>query len=85
MNIAALHLAAAALSLLLGAAVLIRRKGTPFHKVLGRIWVALMLAVAVSSFWILGIGKGSFSYIPILGSPGRDSARWHQDVFSTSF
>lgn len=31
-----------------------RPKGTAAHKLLGRIWVALMLAVAISSFWIGG-------------------------------
>lgn len=61
-----LHLAAAIASLLIGALVLMRRKGTASHKLLGRIWVALMLAVAVSSFWLLGLGKGSFSVIHLL-------------------
>jgi uncharacterized membrane protein len=50
----ALHLSAAILGLLVGAAVLARSKGTPSHKLLGRIWVALMLVVAISSFWIGG-------------------------------
>ncbi|HYN13968.1 MAG TPA: DUF2306 domain-containing protein [Burkholderiales bacterium] len=66
MNITALHLTAAVLSLFVGAVVLAHRKGTSSHKLLGRIWVALMLAVAVSSFWILDIGKGSFSFIHLL-------------------
>ena len=50
----ALHLAAAVLGLALGALVLARRKGTSSHKVLGRLWVGLMLVVALSSFWIGG-------------------------------
>jgi uncharacterized membrane protein len=62
----ALHLSAAIASLLLGGLVLMRRKGTASHKLLGRIWVALMVAVAVSSFWLLGLGKGSFSVIHLL-------------------
>lgn len=62
----ALHLAAAILSLLLGAGVLTRRKGTTSHKLMGRIWVGLMVFVAVSSFWILDIGRGSFSLIHLL-------------------
>jgi uncharacterized membrane protein len=46
------HLTAAILSLLVGAVVLARRKGTPSHMALGRLWVALMVVVAISSFWI---------------------------------
>jgi len=62
----AVHLSAAIAALLLGGLVLMRRKGTVSHKLLGRIWVALMVAVAVSSFWLLGLGKGSFSVIHLL-------------------
>lgn len=62
----ALHLSAALGALLLGALVLARRKGTASHKVLGRIWVAAMAVVALSSFWLLDIGKGSFSLIHLL-------------------
>lgn len=62
----ALHLAAAILSLLLGATVLARRKGTTSHRLLGRIWVAVMALAALSSFWILDIGRGSFSLIHLL-------------------
>ena len=54
-----LHLAAALAALALGALILARRKGTPSHKALGRLWVALMAAVAVSSFWIFEIRKGA--------------------------
>jgi uncharacterized membrane protein len=62
----ALHLAAALLALTLGSAVLMRRKGTASHKLLGRIWVGLMSVVAVSSFWLLDLNKGSFSVIHLL-------------------
>ncbi len=65
----ALHLGAAMLSLALGAVVLYRRKGTPSHKALGRVWVGLMLAVAISSFWILDIREGAgFSVIHALSA-----------------
>jgi uncharacterized membrane protein len=57
-----IHLAATILALALGIFMLIRRKGTVSHRLLGWIWVALMLSAAVSSFWITGIG-GSFSPI----------------------
>lgn len=55
----ALHLSAALAALALGLTVLARRKGTTSHKALGRAWVALMIVVAVSSFWILEIRKGA--------------------------
>jgi len=58
-----IHLAATILALALGAFMLIRRKGTVSHRLLGWIWVALMLTAAVSSFWITGLGSGSFSPI----------------------
>jgi uncharacterized membrane protein len=42
-------------------------KGTVPHRALGYIWVALMLAVAVSSFWINGINTWrGFSLIHLL-------------------
>jgi uncharacterized membrane protein len=63
------HLAAAMLGLLIGAAVLARKKGTASHKALGRVWVGLMLVVALSSFWILEIRDGTgFSVIHLLSA-----------------
>ena len=65
----AVHLAAALLSLLVGALVLTRQKGTRSHKLFGRLWIGLMLAVAISSFWILDIRKGAgFSVIHLLSA-----------------
>jgi len=58
-TLVALHLSLAMLAVAVGTAVLLRVKGTPTHKRLGRIWVALMAAVALSSFWIFGIRKGA--------------------------
>ena len=52
------HLAFALAALALGSVVLMRRKGTASHKVLGRIWASLMAAVALSSFWIFEIRHG---------------------------
>jgi uncharacterized membrane protein len=61
------HLVAALLALVLGAVQLIRRKGTPSHRAIGYVWVVLMLAVALSSFWITGIADpGQFSVIHAL-------------------
>ena len=65
----AVHLAAAILSLIVGALVLARTKGTRSHKTLGRLWVGLMLVVALSSFWILEIRDGAgFSVIHLLSA-----------------
>ena len=55
----AFHVGLAVFALLVGAVVLSRRKGTSSHKLLGRIWVAAMVAVAVSSFWIFEIRRGA--------------------------
>jgi uncharacterized membrane protein len=47
-----IHMIAAISALLLGIAMLARRKGTRSHKAVGRAWVGLMLTVAISSLWI---------------------------------
>jgi len=59
-----LHLASAFSALALGAIILVVQKGTPAHRALGRIWVALMLLTALSSFGITR--DGSFSWIHLL-------------------
>ncbi|MGO4839398.1 DUF2306 domain-containing protein, partial [Rhizobiaceae sp. 2RAB30] len=46
------HAFAAISAFLLGAVVLFRRKGDRLHRLGGRIWVALMLVVSLSSFFI---------------------------------
>ncbi|HSU64191.1 MAG TPA: DUF2306 domain-containing protein [Burkholderiales bacterium] len=53
------HLAFALAALALGGVLLVRRKGTASHKVLGRIWASLMAVVALSSFWIFEIRHGA--------------------------
>ncbi|HZM36502.1 MAG TPA: DUF2306 domain-containing protein [Burkholderiales bacterium] len=55
----ALHIVAAVLALIVGAAMLARTKGTASHRLLGRLWVALMLAVTLSSFWIVELRDGA--------------------------
>ena len=55
-----LHLAAAAVALILGALVLAMRKGTPAHRTVGRFWVAAMLVLAAGSFWITRDGALSW-------------------------
>jgi uncharacterized membrane protein len=58
------HTLAALAAIALGAAMFLARKGTFLHRVAGRSWVVLMLAVAITSFWIKS--SGSFSWIHIL-------------------
>jgi uncharacterized membrane protein len=58
-----LHLAAAVLAFALGTVVVLRRKGTRPHRWLGRTWAALMLYVAVGSFWIQTGGRLSWIHL----------------------
>ncbi|WP_375387670.1 DUF2306 domain-containing protein [uncultured Amnibacterium sp.] len=61
------HATAATLAVVLGAVQLARRRfGDRLHRWNGRVWVVLMLFVAVSSFWIREIRPGGFSWIHIL-------------------
>ncbi len=63
----AIHLAAVVPAVVIGVVQLASKKGTPRHTLLGRIWVASMIVVAVSSFWIMQLRKdGGFSVIHLL-------------------
>lgn len=63
-----IHLTTALVALALGTTVLLRRKGTASHKAMGRVWVALIVVAAVSSFWIRDLGDGSLSAIHLLSA-----------------
>ncbi len=60
------HVVAATVSVALGAVQLRRRKGDARHRLLGRVWVLLMLWTAVSSFWIRDLRDGAFSWLHVL-------------------
>ncbi len=47
-----IHVAAVVPAALLGAYLLVRPKGTPQHRLLGKIWLTLMAVTALSSFFI---------------------------------
>jgi uncharacterized membrane protein len=47
-----IHVAAVVPAALLGAYLLLRPKGTPIHRLLGKIWLVLMVVTALSSFFI---------------------------------
>lgn len=62
-----IHIITALLALVLGGILLWRRKGTPVHKMHGKIWVGLMAVVAISSFFINEVRSfGPFSAVHIL-------------------
>jgi uncharacterized membrane protein len=55
----AIHLTFVLPAIALGVWILARKKGSATHKRLGRVWVALMTGVALSSFWIMEIRHGA--------------------------
>ena len=61
------HVVAAVTGVLLGAHQVWRRPhGDTRHRVLGRVWVVVMLWTAVTSFWIRHINDGAFSWLHVL-------------------
>ena len=56
------HLGTAVPAVPLGAFVLWGRKGGSIHKLLGRVWAGLMMATAISTFWLQSLA-GGFSFI----------------------
>ena len=60
------HLAGALLALGIGTSVMLLKKGTTAHVVMGRLWAGLMIFVALSSFWIINPTRGHFSPIHLL-------------------
>jgi uncharacterized membrane protein len=59
-----IHVTAVTPAALLGAYILLRPKGTPLHRLLGRIWMALMVVTAISSFFIHELDL-SYGFSPI--------------------
>ena len=60
-----LHLATVIPALPLGMFIFLTRKGGPRHKLLGKIWLALMGVTAISTLFIRNIEDGGFSFIHI--------------------
>lgn len=75
------HASTALAAFVLGALILFRRKGTPQHRLLGRVWVGLMLVAATSAIFINEIQLvGPFSPIHIfvvITYAGLTEAIWH--------
>ena len=62
-----LHALAAVMAMLLGGVQLYFSKGTPLHKLIGRIWIGLMAVVSLSSFFIYELKIwGNYSPIHLL-------------------
>lgn len=92
MDAGGLHVVAAGLSLPLGAAVLLRAKGTRGHKVLGRLYVIAMLLVSLPALLVYDItGRpGVFHLLAVvslvtltlgwLSAPSRRSSVGRPDV-----
>lgn len=63
----ATHAFAATVALVLGGVQLFRpTKGDRLHRHTGRVWVGLMVYVAVTSFWIRDIRAGQLSWLHVL-------------------
>jgi uncharacterized membrane protein len=61
-----LHIAAAIPAFGIGLIILLRPKGTGFHKTLGWSWVIAMGATAISSFFITGLNGNNLSIIHLI-------------------
>ena len=59
-----IHVVTAVLALFIGAILLLARKGTGSHRLLGRVWIGLMVTTALSSFFIHSL-RLYFGFSPI--------------------
>ena len=59
-----IHVVAAILALIIGAILLLGRKGTRSHRMLGRVWIGVMGITAISSFFISSL-RPHFGFSPI--------------------
>ena len=60
-----IHIIVALLAFTLGVIIFSRKKGTKFHKAIGKVFLVLMLLTAGSSFFIREINQGQLSFIHI--------------------
>jgi len=61
-----IHLVLVLVAFVIGTWMMARPKGTMPHKALGRVYVVLLMASAISTFWIRGLGHGGFSFLHLL-------------------
>jgi uncharacterized membrane protein len=60
-----IHIVAAFSALVFGILMFARQKGTRSHKMIGKLFLALMLVTATSAIFIRYLNNGSFSWIHI--------------------
>lgn len=61
-----LHLGAAVAALVIGAMLMLMRKGLTFHRTAGWLWVGAMSIVAGSSIFITGVNGDRWSFIHLI-------------------
>ena len=66
MQIIYTHAAFALLAIPLGLYVLLTKKGTKQHRILGRIWVTFLIIVSLTAIFIQAINPGQYSLIHLL-------------------
>lgn len=60
-----IHLVTALAALGFGTAMWLRAKGTRSHKMMGRLFIGMMVATAISAYFIRSLNDGSFSLVHI--------------------
>ena len=60
-----IHMLVAVGAFFLGGTILVMKKGTPGHKMAGRIFAMLMIVTAITAIFIRQLNNGSFSFIHI--------------------
>ena len=66
MQIIYAHATLALLAVPLGLYILLTKKGTKQHKMLGRIWVIFLIIVSLTAIFIQTINPGQYSWIHLL-------------------
>ena len=61
-----LHAIFAILAIPLGLVIFLNKKGTPNHKLLGWIWIVLLVIVSISAIFIQTLNPGQYSLIHLL-------------------
>lgn len=62
------HLGTVMVALVLTPVMLLRRRGDPTHRLLGKVWIVSMLLTALLSFNVREINHGQFSLIHLLSA-----------------
>ena len=66
MQIIYVHATLALLAVPLGLSILLTKKGTKQHRILGRIWVTFLIIVSLTAIFIQAINSGQYSLIHLL-------------------